>query len=100
MFAEKLRAMSHNRLADEIERLNERADKISAPIWNAALSDRERWLDIIERLGPNDKRVERYNDIRAKIDAAYYEAKRRYGPISFNSLYPIGLRSLAQKRVA
>lgn len=95
----ELSKMSHNRLADEIERLNARADKLSAPIWDAALSDRDRWLDIIERLGPADKRIVKWNDIRAKIDAAYYEAKRRYGPISFNSLYPIGLRSLAQARV-
>lgn len=97
--AKDISKLSHNALAKEIERLSSVVDKASAPIWNAALHGNERWNDIVARLGEGDPRVARYRAALALVDDAYYEARRRCGPVSFNSLYPVVLRGMGRKRV-
>ena len=91
--------LSHNALAKEIERLSSVVDKASAPIWNAALHGNERWNDIVARLGEGDLRVARYRAALALVDDAYWEARSRCGPVTFNSLYPIVLRDMGRRRV-
>ena len=91
--------LSHNALANRIERLSSVVDKASAPIWNAALHGNERWNDIVARLGESDPRVARYRAALALVDDAYYEAHKRCGPVTFNSLYPIVLRDMGRRRV-
>ena len=91
--------LSHNALAKEIERISSVVDKASAPIWNAALHGNERWNDIVARLGEDDARVVAYRAALGRLDDAYYEAHKRCGPVTFNSLYPIVLRGMGRKRV-
>ena len=91
--------LSHNALAKEIERLSSVVDKASAPIWAAALHGNERWNDIVARLGESDPLVARYRAALALVDDAYWEARSRCGPVTFNSLYPIVLRDMGRRRV-
>ena len=97
--AQDISKLSHNALAKEIERLSSVVDKASAPIWNAALHGNERWNDIVARLGEGDLRVARYRAALALVDDAYWEARSRCGPVTFNSLYPIVLRDMGRRRV-
>lgn len=97
--AQDISKLSHNALANRIERLSSVVDKASAPIWNAALHGNERWGDIVARLGESDPRVARYRAALALVDDAYWEARSRCGPVTFNSLYPIVLRGMGRKRV-
>lgn len=97
--AKDISKLSHNALAKEIERLSSVVDKASAPIWSSALHGHERWNDIVARLGEDDSRVARYREAQALMDEAYWEARKRCGPVSFNSLYTIVLRGMNARRV-
>lgn len=87
--AKDISKLSHNALAKEIERLSSVVDKASAPIWNAALHGNERWSDIVARLGESDPRVARYRAALALVDDAYWEARSRCGPVTFNSRHKL-----------
>ena len=97
--AKDISKLSHNALANEIERLSAAVDKVSSPIWGAALHGNERWNDICARLGEADARVAAYRSALAALDNAYWEARSRCGPVTFNSLYPIVLRGMGRRRV-
>ena len=90
--------LSHNALANEIDRLSAAVDKVSCLIWDAALHGNERWNDICARLGEADARVTAYRSALVALANAYWEARSRCGPVSFNSLYPIVLRGMGRKR--
>lgn len=88
-----LETLTNAKLAKHIETCIAVAEKAAAPIWEAALSQNERWNQILNRLGKDDPRVIAYHAANEMINAAQIEAKLRCGPAFGATLYTVILRT-------